>query len=248
MLAIFLSSSALNASSIFDELDKPPEGVHEGQMIAAAFISMGAPFGGLIARENDFIKGSTYTFSTNETTKLIELTSLSFNTGASFEYMPIDHVGLKTRLKNGFVVQRSTFGTDYKNWSETLMSDFSMQFGVPLHLTSRKLWDAGIFPYAGYHFADITVVPVGAKLLDGYEEPGTLSASGYNIGTELFLSVFFTGGFALSFGADWTYYSLTADKDLHITNPQTRETVFYEKETSLHTVNFTLSAGYTFDN
>jgi len=101
----------------FDELDKPPEGAHKGQMFLGVVISVGAPSGELVDAETAFVDGSTYTFE-NEVTKQLKVSHLFFGVGASFEYMPIDHVGAKTRAMQTIVVQRTEFGTDYENWRE----------------------------------------------------------------------------------------------------------------------------------
>jgi hypothetical protein len=55
----------------FEELDKPPEGAHKGQIHLGAFESIGVPYGRILDAENDFVRNSTYTFLSSLTTKKI---------------------------------------------------------------------------------------------------------------------------------------------------------------------------------
>lgn len=48
-LIIFIAGCFPLYSSQFEELDKPPEGAHEGQMLVGGFFSIGMPYGDAIA-------------------------------------------------------------------------------------------------------------------------------------------------------------------------------------------------------
>ena len=109
-------------STEFDELDKPPEGAHKGQMLLGGFVCIGVPMGDLVDAEDDFLEDSVYTFD-NEVTKSIEVSHQSFAFGISFEYMPLDHIGSITRLRKTYIVQRSNFGSAYQNWRGYIYRD-----------------------------------------------------------------------------------------------------------------------------
>lgn len=248
-ICLFALFFCLNASaSQFDELDKAPEGAHGKQMILMGFVSIGVPFGNIIDAENSFIDGSTYTFISSDTTKKIDLSNMVFNLGISFEYMPIDYVGLKVRVKKDTIIERTTFGTDYKNWSETLISAYAFNFGIPVHFTLRQRWDISLVPYAGYYSAEIYPTPVAKKIIDGYISPSVQSASGYQYGAELNFIFYFSGGFTLSAGADWSYSSINIGKPIKALNIQTGKNYPSSTDLSFHSSAFILSAGYAFYN
>lgn len=236
-------------ASQFEELDKPPEGAHEGQMFIGGFVSIGIPSGDIISAENNFVKDNTYTFSDNEITKELLLTHLSYDYGLSFEYMPIDYIGIKTKLKRVIIVQRTRFGSDYQNWNETLYSNYSFLAGPVFHLTNRKQWDVTLTPVAGYAFAKFEATPVAAKLVTNYSGDRKRDVNGLTYGAELNLIIYFSGGLYISIGADWNKYPIKFSPSYELS--QSGSTISYmdgKNSGSIQTINFALSAGYAFSN
>jgi len=240
-------------SSQFEELDKPPEGAHEGQILVGGFFSIGMPYGDAITGEKDFVKDNTYTFEESQITKELLVNHLSYDFGLFFEYMPLDHLGIKTKIRRSVVVQRTAFGSDYQNWNENLYQNFSFVLGPSFHLTARKQWDIVLTPEIGYAVAKYTATPVAAKLVDSYTDDGDRErdVNGIFYGGELALSIYFSGGFYLSLGGEWTKYSLTFSPayDLNQTvGTENRKYLNGASSTSMQTVNFIISAGYAFSN
>jgi hypothetical protein len=232
----------------FDELDLPPAGAHEGQMLLGAFVTAGMARGDIIDAENDFVDKSTYTFE-NETTKLLEVAHLPLSFGISFEYMPIDYVGLKARLRRAFVVQRSTFGPDYENWRETLYSDYSFLVGVSLHATNRVRWDFTLTPLAGYSIYSFTATPVAGQILSGYSGKMKREGSGFVYGAELNCTIYFSGGLFLAMGYEWMRSPVEFSEPFDLVNPQTG-TRYMDGSSGgqIETHSFILTAGYAFSN
>lgn len=258
-LALVLASTALFAAD-FDELDKPPEGAHRGQMLLGAFFSIGLPFGSCIDAENAFVKGSHHTLDKDEVTaKLFEVSHLFFGLGLSFEYMPFDHVGAKIRFKRNSVVQKTNFGPDYENRREYLYKDLSIYLGPSFHLTTRKRWDFTLTPMIGYASAVYHAAPVPTRILVSDDEP-PVGMSGENernfsslsYGAELNCTIYFSGGLFVSFGCDWTRLNCAFGKPFDITNPQDSPTsrVYLNGGTSgvIDAAAFILTAGYAFSN
>jgi len=152
-------------ASKFEELDKPPEGAHAGQMLLCGFVTIGTSIGGIITAEDDFLSGSTYTFSESDITKKLMVSHLAFTFGAAFEYMPLDILGAKARIKRSIIIQKTIFGSQFQNWSETLYADFALLVGPSLHLTTRKQWDVTFAPLVGYAFADYNATPIANRLM-----------------------------------------------------------------------------------
>jgi len=234
----------------FAELDKPPEGAHAGQMFLGAFLTMGAPVGPIFKEEESFVKGEDYEISSGIYKKLW-VSHLSFNFGAAYEYMPIDHLGVKGKLKYNMTIQRTLFGPDYQNWTSTIYQDLSFLVGAAGHLTNRKQWDVVLTPVLGYSIAWFKPTPIAAQLLSGtydYSNGGTRRADSFILGSELNFTTYFSGGLYLSIGFDWTMnftkfsspFSLTLDTVNY----------YYENETKafFHTVSFIISIGYAFSN
>ncbi|HPJ33276.1 MAG TPA: hypothetical protein PK358_00475 [Spirochaetota bacterium] len=243
-ILLALSSGTGLFSSQFEELDKPPEGAHEGQMLLGGFFSIGIPAGDAITAEEDFVEGNTYTFSESQITKELVLNHLSYDFGVFFEYMPFDHVGAKSKLRRSVVVQRTAFGSDYQNWTENLYENYSLILGPSFHLTSRKQWDIVFTPEIGYAIAQYHATPIAAKLVSGYDGDRDRDVNGIIYGAELSLAIYFSGGFHLSLGGEWTNYPLAISPGYNLS--QNGKT--YEAPSSLQTMNFTVSAGYAFSN
>lgn len=259
-LLVPLSASAVH----FEELDKPPEGAHQGQMMLGAFATIGVPYGSIISAEKSFTRYSTYTFLDNLVTKRFLLQHLSFSYGIFYEYMPVDHLGIKVKMKRSSVVQRSQFGTEYQNWSKTLYSDYSFFLGPSVHVTARKQWDISFTPFVGYALGNYSATPVAKRLVYNFSvQPipiehvifwygGKRNKQAYNvvIGGELDLTVYFSRGFMLSFGFDWTMNMLEFNGAFYLMSPQLPYLWFFPNKNSsyLHSVCFILTAGYAFSN
>ncbi len=56
LAALFVLAATFAYAADFDELDKPPEGAHKGQMLLGAFFSIGMPFGNCIDAEHAFLE------------------------------------------------------------------------------------------------------------------------------------------------------------------------------------------------
>lgn len=245
----------------FEELDKPPEGAHKGQMMLGAFATIGMPYGTILDAEKNYVRFSQYTFINNFITKIIMIQHLSFSYGFFFEYMPVDHLGIKTKVRRSSINQRSQFGSEYQNWNKMLYSDFSFFLGPAAHFTNRKAWDISITPVVGYAIGKYTATPIAARLIYSFTMPTELQyfsfytarrkKQAYNlvVGAELNVSMFFTGGFFLSFGCDWNMNMLKFNSKFYINNLQTYAWFFPDKNASdIHSICFMLSAGYAFSN
>ncbi len=246
VFALFFSLTPLYAID-FDDLDLPPAGAHRGQMLLGFFITAGYAGGTVIDAEKNFINGSTYNFD-NETTKVLETAHLPLSFGISYEYMPLDYLGLRTKLRRAFVVQRSSFGSDYENWRESLYTDYSFFFGVALHATNRKRWDFSFAPYLGYAFYTLKATPVAGKILAGYGGDMERSGAGFVFGADLTCNIYFSGGMFLSFGYELMRNSVDFSKPHDLTNPQTGARYDDVAGGTIITHSFTLMAGYAFSN
>ncbi len=253
---LVLSATAIYAAD-FDELDKPPEGAHSGQMLLGAFFSIGMPFGDCMDAEQSFLDGSYHRLS-DETVKAFEVSHLFFSIGLTFEYMPFDNVGAKIRLKRNSVVQKTNFGAQYANWRGYLYKDLSFYLGPSFHLTTRKRWDFTLTPMIGYAFATYHAAPVAKNILvedvsgDRVTGDNARSFSALTYGAELNCTIYFSGGLFVAFGCDWTRMNCSFGKPFDITNPQDVPTsrVYFDGATSgtIDAVAFTLTAGYAFSN
>ncbi len=250
-IIFLLSGGSSLHSSQFEELDKPPEGAHEGQMLLGGFFSIGMPYGDAINGEKDFVKDNTYTFEDSQVTKELVVNHLSYDFGIFFEYMPIDYVGVKTKLRRSVVVQRTAFGADYRNWNENLYENYSFVLGPSFHLTTRKIWDVTLTPEIGYAIAQYHATPVAARLVTGYGGDRTRDVNGFFYGAELGLAIYFSGGFYLSLGTEWTKYSFSFSPAYNLSQTVNSKTYTYmdgSSSATMQTINFIVSAGYAFSN
>ena len=240
----------LGFSIKFDELDKLPEGAHKGQMMLGVFISLGSSLGEQIDAENDFLEYNTYTFSENDITKKLMVTHLSLSVGLQFEYMPIDYLGVKTKIKTTSIIQRTIFGTQLENWSKTLYVDFSFNVGPSVHVTNRKQWDFTLTPVIGYAVGEFRATPIANALVTGYSDGPKSIIHGLTFGTELNFTAYFSGGLFLSLGFDWTMNMLTFGNEFNLTNPVSPNNRYFEgkKTSSIHSLSFIVSSGYAFSN
>jgi hypothetical protein len=261
VIVAFLMAALSAHAAQFEELDKPPEGAHKGQMFLGAYATIGTPFGTIIDAEKYFIRNSTYTFLNNFITKKIMLQHLSFSYGIFYEYMPVDYLGIKLKIRRSSVIQRSQFGSEYQNWTKMLYSDFSFFLGPAIHFTSRKAWDISIAPVVGYALGEYKAAPIATQLIYSlttftpeqimffYAAKRKKQAYNLVVGAELNISMFFTGGLLISFGFDWTMNMLKFNGNFYINNLQTYAWFFPNKNSSyMHSTCFMLSAGYAFSN
>jgi hypothetical protein len=113
----------------------------------------------------------------------------------------------------------------------------------------------------GYALGTYTATPVGATLIRTteplsehqitffYNAKSKQQAYNLVVGGEFNISMFFTGGFLLSFGFDWIMNMLKFKDYFYINNIQTGLWFFpYKKSSYVHSVSFILSAGYAFSN
>lgn len=248
MILLFLTAH-LSAKSRFDELEKEPEGAHKGQMILTAIISVGGVVGPGIAREKDFVESSVYEVVT-DTYKKLWLSHLHFSAGVAFEYMPINHLGVKIKLKGDFVQQRTRFGSDFENWSLSLYRGMTVAVGPVGHLTNRKRWDVTLNPVIGYSFGGYQAAPIARELINS-DLTGSVDEQLLHMltfGAELNFSIFFSGGFFLSLGFDWNMYLINQKTPFTLNNNQNGRTYPAEKKSSFHNLSFILSVGYAFKN
>jgi hypothetical protein len=246
----------------FEELDKPPEGAHKGQMMLGAFATIGAPYGKIISAEKNFVRYSTYTFLDNLVTKRILLQHLSFSYGLFYEYMPIDYFGLKVKMRRSIIVQRTQFGAEYQNWTNMLYNDYSFFLGPSVHFTARKQWDFSLTPLVGYALGKYNATPIADGLVYDLNTltlnqilfwyAGKRKKQAYNvvIGGEFNFLIFFSGGFMMSFGFDWIMNMLKFNGKFFLMNPQVPYLWFFPNKNSsyVHSYCFILSAGYAFSN
>ena len=273
LFAFVIAGSSLMAAE-FDELEKAPEGAHKGQMLLGAFVSVFAPMGDCIDAEHSFLKQnpqnpavpySSYAFE-NGTSKRLDVTHLGFNFGLFFEYMPLDYLGARIKLRRTVITQRSNFGTDYENWNIALYQDFSFMAGPTLHVTNRKMWDIVLSPLVGYSIGTYNAAPVAGNILIDrgkqfdfisgerttfdYFVTGTRkkSVKGLLYGAEINLTIYFSGGLFISLGADWLRNPLKLGS-FDVRNPQTEG--YYNDRKGLGTIDAIggiVSAGYAFSN
>jgi hypothetical protein len=246
ILTLFLLLPLPLCAIDFDELDLPPAGAHGGQMLLGFFVTAGFAGGPLISAEEDFIQNSTYTFE-NETTKLIELAHLPLSFGVNYEYMPIDYVGIRGRIRRTWVIQRSTFGSDYENKRGTLYSDYSLLLAIAVHATNRKQWDFSFAPIIGYSFFRYTAASVPAKLFDNLSSKNR-TGSGFVYGVELNAIVYFSGGLFISLGYEWMRNPVAYSDAVNLTNPQTGAGYADTSGGHIDTNSVIITVGYAFSN
>lgn len=247
ILVCTIASLSISYASEFDELDKPPEGIHKDQILLTASVSIGVPYGELISAEENFTKISTYTFE-NEITKLIYLSHLSFGLTISGEYLPIDYIGIRAKIRRSVIVQNTNFGSDYQSWKKTLYSDYSVYFGPSFHLTNRKPWDIALSTMIGYALATYNPTPIARILIDGYTSPPTQQFSSITYGVDVMLSIFFIGGLVVQIGGEWIHNNIIFSSTPNSINPQTNQIFYTKKSAPIDSILFCISAGYAFYN
>lgn len=243
IFTLLSAHAARVGASEFDELDKPPEGIHKNQFLIMGAVAMGRPYGDLILAEENFTKKTVYTFE-NEISKLMYLSHLSFGFSISAEYVPLDYIGVRTKFRRGIIMQNTNFGKDYQSWRKTLYSDYSMFFGPAFHITYRKPWDIAVSPLIGYTFASYHPTPIADELIAGYESPPAQHYSGLTYGVDVFLSIFFSGGLVVQIGGEWIRSPVSFSEIPDAQNPQTSQIFFNKKTAQIDSILFSISAGY----
>lgn len=237
-------------ASTFDELDKPPEGAHKGQMLLGAYLYFGIPYGSAIDAEDEFLEGSTYEFD-NGVEKAIQVSHLSFGIGLTYEYMPLDFLGINSRIQKSYIVQRTNFGQSYENWRGYLYSNFAFYIGPSLHASNRKGWDFTLIPLLGYAFSKYNATPIAEKTLDPSHDYSGKSKSfhGYTYGAELNCLIYFSGGLYISIGFQWIRNPLDFGNPFNLTNPDTGAGYFDRKSSgNIDSFNLIIISGYAFSN
>ena len=242
----FFQISFVNAS-VFEGLDKPPEGAHKGQIIAGGFASIGMPYGDLLNKEKDFVKGDTYTFLESGVIKEFLIAHLAYDFGFFFEYMPIDYVGIKSKIKRVNIIQRTLFGSNFNNWSQSLYSGYSFLLGPSFHFTNRKWWDVSLTPLAGYSIAKYKPTPIAEELIENYSSGNKKKVNGIIYGAELTYAMYLSAGLYFSIGLDWNKYPISLSPEVKLVNPNTFK-VMDITSSDIQTINVEVSVGYAFDN
>ena len=168
--------------------------------------------------------------------------------------MPIDHLGVKGKFKYAMTIQRTLFGPDFQNWTETVYRDVSFMVGASGHLTNRKQWDLTLTPVIGYSIAWFRPTPIAAKLLTpapynyNYSNGGTRRADSFLLGSEINFTAYFSGGLYISIGFDWTMNFMKFSSPISLTYGAGNN--YFENETTafFHTLSLIISAGYAFSN
>lgn len=256
IIILNLIFTQIASSTEFDELDKPPEGAHEGQILIGAFVTLGLPYGDLIDAENNFLKGSTKTFD-NDISKSFEVSHWAYSLGISFEYMPVNHFGAGLRFKRTYIVQNTNFGSEYENWKGYLYRDYSFIFAPAIHATTRKTWDFVFTPLLGYSIAKVNATPVAKKILvkkntpppdDKYSGDTARNSKGFCFGANLNCTIYFTGGLYISLGGEWLRQQINLNKGFDLTNPQTGRKYSAKTSSTLDIYSIIIAAGYAFSN
>ncbi len=258
LIIILLCFQVGSYSTEFDELIKPPEGAYRGQIFLGGFASMGMPGGDLIDAEDKFLEGTTYTFTDSETRKKLMVKHLSFAAGLSFEYMPINYVGVKTKLRRSYIIQRTIFGTQYKNWNGYLYKDLSLNLGPSFHLTTRKQWDITLTPVLGYYYGIFEATPVAVQIphentnfLQNYSGSTKRSVNNITYGAELNFTAYFSGGLYITIGFDWTVNKLKFDTEFNLERDSSNTDIkipYTGSSSNINNYSFIFSAGYAFFN
>jgi hypothetical protein len=253
LVIIFLLMPGIIFASKLDDLDKAPEGAHRNQMLLGAFLNIGSTLGDLINSVSEFIADNVIEMSQSGIFKKFMVSHITFAAGISFEWMPIDHMGLKFKARYSSVLQRTLFGTENENWSATLFQDISFNLGVVGHLTNRKMWDVSLAPLFGYSLAWFTPtvvasIPEISNNIDGYSNNvSTMMIHNFIMGAELAFTLFFKGGFYFSIGFEWIMNFLFFESTPDVS--QTSGTYFSGKTQSFnHALTCYISVGYAFDN
>lgn len=227
----------------WEELDKAPEGAHQGQMLIGAYATFGLPLGTIINNERGFVSYTTYTFHDSFVSKFIMLIHYAISYGLFFEYMPIDYLGGKIKVRSSSIMQSTKFGSDYRNWSMLLYRDYALYVGPAVHFPMRRNWDVSLTPFVGYAFGKYVATPIASRLV--YGEPYNLNdyitsigsaetankvfsykylgnrkqvVNNLGIGAELNVTLYISGGLFISFGFDWIMNMLKFGEKFYLNN------------------------------
>ena len=227
----------------WEELDKAPEGAHQGQMLAGAYAAFGLPLGTIINNERGFVSHTPYTFQDSFVTKNILLIHYAISYGLFFEYMPIDYLGCKFKVRSSTIMQSTKFGSEYRNWSSLLYRDYALYVGPAVHYPMRRNWDISLTPFVGYAFGKYSATPIASRLIYGdpynllnyntsigpdetarrvfyYKYLGNRKqvVNNFGIGAELNVTLYISGGLFISFGCDWIMNMLKFGEKFYLNN------------------------------
>ena len=248
IITITILVMGVSVASQFDELDKAPEGAHRGQMVMSVYTGMGTVIGTMKESEDSFLTGSTYTFTESDVTKMLMVNYLIFKFGLSFEYMPMDHIGIKILINNTKLAQRTIFGSQYQNWSKNLHNEYTGLLGASYHLTSRKPWDLSSTLYAGYSMGTFSPSPIAGELMTTLTADSSKSTSGAVVGLDLSFTAYFSGGAIMSLSTGWFYHIISLDSPVSQINPVTTDSYSNTVAQPFHDISVNLSIGYAFSN
>lgn len=237
------------AATNFDELDKVPDGAYKGQMFFSTTFGMGIPYGDVIDAESEFLNNVTYTFEDSLVTKEMLVGHLSFQGSLDFEYMPADYVGVKVSAAYNSVVQRTLFGSEYKNENEFLYSNYGFYTGPDFHFTKRKQWDVRLYPFVGYGYGAFNAAPAMKNLFSAFTADTEASGGAIIYGADLSAVYYFKGGFFISVGFNWINYKVKIPENIQRTSPSPSATYFDgSTEGTVSETNLLFSAGYAYYN
>ncbi|MBN2433788.1 MAG: hypothetical protein JXK07_00825 [Spirochaetes bacterium] len=240
---IFLNTN-LHAISRLDDIDKDPIGAYQGQILLGAFFSIGIPFGSAIDSEKEFIDKTTYTFEEQQITKTVVINHLNYSVYIFGEYIFYDHIGLRLNIGHNNVLQRTNFGKNYKNYSNSLYNDISILVGPSFHLTVRKKWDVVLIPQIGYSFASYAPAPSANDLFDSFDQKTTFTDSSIVWGSQIEGVYYFSNGFFLTTGLAFTYQSLSLKPFSRTQPPPSKEFNDNSSEVNLSLFKIYVSVGY----
>lgn len=242
---IFLLSvvQKTHALTRFEDIDKNPIGTYQGQFLFGAYQAFGFPFGEVIAAEEDFLDGTTYTFEEQEITKTIVISHLNISFAAFCEYVFLDHFGARLTFSYSSVIQRTHFGIDYNNESLDLYKDYSIFLSPTYHLNVRKRWDVAFIPKFGAAFISFSPTPIADKLVEDFSQEQTFDQTSFIFGLRVEGLYFFENGVFIQSGLEWNYTSLTADP-ISRTDSSAIEYNNGSSETSINFFRFSVGAGY----
>ena len=161
--------------------------------------------------------------------------------GLVFEYMPIDYVGIKSRLKRTAIVQRSNFGPITKTGADICIRTYPCPSA--LHFTTSRKCGFTLTPVIGRSRG----APVAGKLSSDISGKRKKSMNGFTYGDELNCTLYFSGGLFISVGADWTRNMIDFGGPMDI--KKNGATYFNGKSSGvIDSLGCIISAGYAFFN
>jgi hypothetical protein len=163
--------------------------------------------------------------------------------------MPSDSLGIKLRLHNSQIVQRTRFGSEYSNSKGVLYRDFSLLAGPVIHATIRKPWDVTFHPFLGAAYSTYEATPIAKNLLDTYDPKTKYSYTSFVFGADVTGHIYLSGGIFISLGLQWIRNFAKLENPIVEQNPQTGAKYMNGKTSStIDSFSIVLSSGYAFYN